>query len=280
MQPDFYHGRRALPRGAPFRGDEGRRARYAASSEVLVMGRPFVGKVALVTGGGRGIGRSIALALAEAGAQVAVNYRTDQREAEGVVDAIAKQGGEALAVRADVAVPDDVAEMVAAVRRELGPVDVLVNNAGLARPMPLESIHLATWDATFAVNLRAPFIVTSAVLPEMRARGWGRLLYLSSTAARVGGVVGPHYAASKAGLEGLVHSYASLLAREGITANAIAPALIETEMIAGNARVQPDRIPVGRLGTPEEVAQIVVAVAANPYVTGQTIQVNGGIYMT
>lgn len=280
MQPDFYHGRRALPRGAPFRGDEGRRARYAASSEVLVMGRPFVGKVALVTGGGRGIGRSIALALAEAGAQVAVNYRTDQREAEGVVDAIAKQGGEALAVRADVAVPDDVAEMVAAVRRELGPVDVLVNNAGLARPMPLESIHLATWDATFAVNLRAPFIVTSAVLPEMRARGWGRLLYVSSTAARVGGVVGPHYAASKAGLEGLVHSYASLLAREGITANAIAPALIETEMIAGNARVQPDRIPVGRLGTPEEVAQIVVAVAANPYVTGQTIQVNGGVYMT
>ncbi|MBX3211302.1 MAG: SDR family oxidoreductase [Labilithrix sp.] len=244
------------------------------------MGRPFVGKVALVTGGGRGIGRSIALALAEAGAQVAVNYRTDQREAEGVVDAIAKQGGEALAVRADVAVPDDVAEMVAAVRRELGPVDVLVNNAGLARPMPLESIHLATWDATFAVNLRAPFIVTSAVLPEMRARGWGRLLYVSSTAARVGGVVGPHYAASKAGLEGLVHSYASLLAREGITANAIAPALIETEMIAGNARVQPDRIPVGRLGTPEEVAQIVVAVAANPYVTGQTIQVNGGVYMT
>ena len=280
MQPDFYHGRRALPRGAPFRGDEGRRARYAASSEVLVMGRPFVGKVALVTGGGRGIGRSIALALAEARAQVAVNYRTDQREAEGVVDAIAKQGGEALAVRADVAVPDDVAEMVAAVRRELGPVDVLVNNAGLARPMPLESIHLATWDATFAVNLRAPFIVTSAVLPEMRARGWGRLLYVSSTAARVGGVVGPHYAASKAGLEGLVHSYASLLAREGITANAIAPALIETEMIAGNARVQPDRIPVGRLGTPEEVAQIVVAVAANPYVTGQTIQVNGGVYMT
>lgn len=280
MQPDFYHGRRALPRGAPFRGDEGRRARYAASSEVLVMGRPFVGKVALVTGGGRGIGRSIALALAEAGAQVAVNYRTDQREAEGVVDAIAKQGGEALAVRADVAVPDDVAEMVAAVRRELGPVDVLVNNAGLARPMPLESIHLATWDATFAVNLRAPFIVTSAVLPEMRARGWGRLLYVSSTAARVGGVVGPHYAASKAGLEGLIHSYASLLAREGITANAIAPALIETEMIAGNARVQPDRIPVGRLGTPEEVAQIVVAVAANPYVTGQTIQVNGGVYMT
>ena len=170
--------------------------------------------------------------------------------------------------------------MVATVRRELGPIDVLVSNAAAARPLPLEALHLATWDAAFAVNLRAAFIVSSAVIPEMRARRWGRLLYMSSTAAKIGGIVGPHYAASKAGLEGLMHSYASLLAKEGITANAIAPALIETKMLAGNPDAVADRIPVGRFGTPEEVADIVVAIAQNPFVTGQTIQVNGGLYMT
>ena len=244
------------------------------------MSQPLSGKVALVTGATRGIGRSIALGLAAVGADIAVNYRAGTADAESLVAEIAALGRRAVAVRADVSDPDAVTEMVAAVRRDLGPVDVLVNNAGIARPLKLEALHLATWDATFAVNLRAPFIVTSAVLPEMRARGWGRLLYLSSTASRVGGVVGPHYAASKAGLEGLVHSYASLLAKEGITANAIAPALIETEMLAGNPLIDPTRIPVGRFGTSEEVADLVVAVACNGYITGQTIQVNGGLYMT
>ena len=244
------------------------------------MSQPLSGKVALVTGATRGIGRSIALGLAAVGVDIAVNYRAGTQDAEGLVAEIVALGRRATAVRADVSDPDAVTDMVSTIRRELGPVDVLVNNAGIARPLKLEALHLATWDATFAVNLRAPFIVTSAVLPEMRARGWGRLLYLSSTASRVGGVVGPHYAASKAGLEGLVHSYASILAKEGITANAIAPALIETEMLAGNVQVNPDRIPVGRFGTAEEVADIVVAVACNGYITGQTIHVNGGIYMT
>jgi 3-oxoacyl-[acyl-carrier protein] reductase len=236
--------------------------------------------VALVTGGGRGIGKSIALALAAAGARVAVNHRAGEADAKDVVSAIEALGKTAISVRADVSDPDEVATMIETVRRELGAIDVLVNNAGTARFLPLEAVHLATWDATFAVNLRGPFIVTSAVLPDMRARRWGRLIYLSSTAARVGGIVGPHYAASKAGLEGLVHSYASLLAKEGITANAIAPALIETEMLGGNSAATPERIPVGRFGTPEEVADLVVAVASNGYITGQTIQINGGIYMT
>ena len=244
------------------------------------MSEALSGKIALVTGAARGIGRSIALKLAAAGCDVAVNYRGGSHEAEQLVAEIVALGRSAISVGADVSSPDEVAEMVARIRSELGAVDVLVNNAGIAKPLPIESVHLATWDATFAVNLRGPFIVTSAVLPEMRARRWGRLLFLSSTAARVGGVVGPHYAASKAGLEGLAHSYAQNLAKEGITANAIAPALIETEMLAGNMKLSPDRIPVGRFGTPDEVADIVVAVAANPYVTGQTIQVNGGMYMT
>ncbi|HXF34767.1 MAG TPA: SDR family NAD(P)-dependent oxidoreductase [Candidatus Acidoferrales bacterium] len=237
-------------------------------------------KVALVTGADRGIGRSIALALASAGARVVINFREGQAEATGVVREVEAGGHGAIAVRADVSRPDDVHQMVATVRRELGPIDVLVHNAGIARALPLDSIHLATWDATFAVNLRAAFVLSSAVIPEMRTRKWGRLIYVSSTAARVGGIVGPHYAASKAGLEGLMHSYASLLAKDGITANAIAPALIETEMIAGNTAAAPEKLPVGRFGKPEEVAQMIVAVASNAFVTGQTIQVNGGIYMT
>ncbi|MFO0736196.1 MAG: 3-oxoacyl-ACP reductase family protein [Labilithrix sp.] len=238
------------------------------------------GRVALVTGASRGIGRAIAIALAAEGARVAVNHRSHDEEALDVVRVIEKAGGEAIVARADVANPDEVEAMVAATEGELGPVDVLVNNAGIARVLPLEQIHLATWDQTFAVNLRAPFIVTSAVLPGMRARRWGRLVFISSSAAKVGGIVGPHYAASKAGLDGLMHSYASLLAKEGITSNVIAPALIETEMLAGNQKADPSRIPVGRFGTPEEVASMVVAVVRNAYLTGQTIQVNGGIYMT
>ena len=237
-------------------------------------------RIALVTGGSRGIGRATALALAAAGAHVAVNYRAGEEETGEIVEAIEKMGRDAIAVRADIAVPGEIEIMIETVRRELGPIDVLVNNAGLARALPLEALHLATWDATMAVNLRAPFVLCSAVLPDMRAKKWGRLIFVSSTAARVGGIVGPHYAASKAGLEGLMHSYASLLAGEGITSNAIAPALVETKMLAGNPKASADKIPVGRFGTPEEVADIVVAVAANPYVTGQTIQVNGGIFMT
>ncbi len=124
------------------------------------------------------------------------------------------------------------------------------------------------------------FLVTQAVLPGMRQRKWGRIINLSSVAAQLGGVIGPHYAASKAGAIGLTHSLAALLAKEGITANAIAPALVETEMVTGNPKARSDIIPVGRFGTVEEVADIVVLLAGNGYITGQTISVNGGWYMT
>jgi 3-oxoacyl-[acyl-carrier protein] reductase len=238
------------------------------------------GRVALVTGAARGIGKAIALALASAGARVAVNHRTGEGEAVELVREIEAGGRHAYPFCADVTDADAVEEMVREIARELGPVDILVNNAGIARPVPIDSLRLATWDTTMAVNLRAPFIVASAVLPGMRARRFGRLVFISSTAARVGGIVGPHYAASKAGLEGLSRAFASSLAREGITSNAIAPALIETEMLAGNLSASAERVPVGRLGTPEEVADVVVSVVRNPYITGQTIQVNGGIHMT
>jgi 3-oxoacyl-[acyl-carrier protein] reductase len=238
------------------------------------------GKVALVTGGSRGIGKATALALARAGARVAVNYKTRAADAEIVCAEIINQGGQAVVLQADVSLAADVAQMVGLVESQLGPVAVLVNNAGISRLQPFDQITEQDWDEVLAVNLKSVFLVTQAVLPGMREKRWGRIINLSSVAAQTGGVIGPHYAASKAGIIGLTHSYAALLAREGITVNAIAPALIETDMIRDNPRATPALIPVGRFGTVEEAADVVVMLAANGYITGQTINVNGGWYMS
>ncbi len=238
------------------------------------------GKVALVTGGNRGIGKAIAQSLAEAGADIAVNYRTQESMAQETCDLIKTLGCRAVAVRANVSIAAEVTQMVATIEQELGQVGILVNNAGISRPQPLELIREEDWDELIAVNLKSAFLVTQAVLPRMRASGWGRIINLSSVAAQTGGVVGPHYAASKAGLMGLTHSYASLLVKEGITVNAIAPALIETDMVTENLKARPDRIPVGRFGTIEEVADVALMLAGNGYITGQTINVNGGWYMS
>ncbi|NLX57025.1 MAG: 3-oxoacyl-ACP reductase FabG [Planctomycetaceae bacterium] len=236
-------------------------------------------KVALVTGAGRGIGKAIALALAEAGADVAVNYRSRHSEAGETCAAIRKFGRRSVATQADVSVAADVGRMVTTVEAELGPVAILVNNAGITRPQPVSEITEQDWDEMIAVNLKSMFLVTQAVLPKMRSARWGRIVNLSSVAAQTGGVVGPHYAASKAGALGLTHSYASLLATGGITVNAIAPALIETEMVTGNPNARPGLIPVGRFGTVDEVAAAAVLLARNGYITGQTINVNGGWFM-
>jgi 3-oxoacyl-[acyl-carrier protein] reductase len=236
-------------------------------------------RVALVTGASRGIGRGIALALAAAGADVAVNCRAREREAAEVASEVERRGRRSVVVPADVAVAGDVARMVRAVEDGLGAVTILVNNAGIARPLAVDRITEADWEETIDVNLKSAFLVTQAVLPGMRAQGWGRIVNVSSVAAQLGGIVGPHYAASKAGVLGLTHSYAALLAAEGITVNAIAPALIETDMIAGNPKARPERIPAGRFGTVEEVAQVAVMLAGNGFITGQTVNVNGGFYM-
>jgi 3-oxoacyl-[acyl-carrier protein] reductase len=240
----------------------------------------LAGRVALVTGASRGIGRAISVALAAAGCDVAINYRERAEDAAETVRKVEAVGRRSLAVGADVADPDDVRRLARAVADGLGRVDILVNNAGVSRPLALERLTIEEFDATIAVNLRSAFLVTQAVLPTMRAKGWGRLIFIGSVAAQVGGVVGPHYAASKAGMVGLMHGYASLLAREGITANVIAPALIETDMVRGNPRARPDLIPVGRFGRVEDVAEVVVTVAGNGYITGQTIGVNGGWHFT
>jgi 3-oxoacyl-[acyl-carrier protein] reductase len=238
------------------------------------------GRIALVTGGSRGIGRAAALALAAEGCDVAVNYVRAADEADGVVQEIAKSGRRACAVQADVSSETDVQKAVDAVEQQLGPVDILINNAGISRTKPFEQLTLADWNETLTTNLTSSFLLSQSVLSGMRRRRWGRLIFLSSLAAQTGGVIGPHYAASKAGMLGLMHSYARLLAKEGITSNAIAPALIDTDMIRNNPDVRPELLPVGRFGTPPEVADAIILLAANEFITGQTIHLNGGWYMT
>lgn len=240
----------------------------------------LAGKVALVTGGNRGIGHAVAIALAKAGADIAFCYRTRSDEANATKALLEAEGRRVFAAQADVSRADDVARLVEAAHQALGPVAIVVNNAGAIRPQPLEAISEHDWDEIVDVNLKSAFLVTQAVLPDMRAERWGRIINLSSVAAQLGGVVGPHYAASKAGIIGLTHSYAALLAKEGITANVIAPALIATEMVSSNPRARADLIPVGRFGTVEEVAEIAVLLARNGYITGQTYNVNGGWYMS
>ncbi len=240
----------------------------------------LTGKIALVTGSSRGIGRAIALALAEAGADVAVNFLHRSAEAQAVVSQIRQLERRCATIQADVSSARDVERLVKNTEGQLGAIDILVNNAGISRPQSVEDVSEGDWDGVIAVNLKSCFLVTQAVLPGMRARSWGRIINLSSVAAQTGGVVGPHYAASKAGILGLTHFYAQRLAKEGITANAIAPALVETEMVTSNPNASPDRIPIGRYGSPDEVANVAVMLARNAYITGQTINVNGGWFMS
>lgn len=159
----------------------------------------------------------------------------------------------------------------------LGPVDVLVNNAGIALIRGIDDLTEADFDATIAVNLKSAFLCTRAVLPHMRVQRWGRIVNVSSGAARGAGGVGVHYNASKAGMEGLTRGYAARLVREGITVNAVAPSLIETDMVRSGLARSPERIPLGRFGTPEEVARVVVMLVGNAYVTGQTVALSGGM---
>lgn len=234
------------------------------------------GHTALVTGASRGIGAAIALAFAEAGAAIAVNYREHAAEANAVVADIKDKGGRAIATPADVSQAAAVTKMVDDIASKLGPIDILINNAGIAIVRGIDDLAESDFDATIAVNLKSAFLCTQAVLPAMRAKKWGRIVNISSGAARGAGAIGLHYNASKAGMEGLTRGYAARLVKEGITVNAVAPSLIETDMMRG----RPDlagRIPLGRLGRPEEVAQAALMVIGNAYMTGQTIMLNGGM---
>jgi 3-oxoacyl-[acyl-carrier protein] reductase len=234
------------------------------------------GHIALVTGASRGIGAAIAIALAKAGAAVAVNYRERADAAEAVVADIKSTGRRGIAVAADVSQAAAVAKMVDHVASALGPIDILINNAGMAIVRGIDDLTESDFDRTIAVNLKSAFLCTQAVVPAMRAKQWGRIVIISSGAARGAGAIGVHYNASKAGMEGLTRGYAARLVKEGITVNAVAPSLIETDMMRGRSDLARN-IPLGRLGQPDEVAQAVLMVLGNEYMTGQTIVLNGGM---
>ena len=238
------------------------------------------GRIALVTGSSRGIGRAIALRLARAGAGVAINFRARVEEARAVESQIREMGQRSAAIQADVSDGEAARRLAESVEERLGPIDILINNAGIARPRSIDEVTEQDWDESMAVNLKSCFLLTQAVLPGMRRRRWGRIVNMSSVAAQIGGVVGPHYAAAKAGVFGLTHFYASRLAKDGITVNSIAPALVDTDMVRANPNARPDIIPMGRFGAPDEVAEAAVMLATNGYITGQTINVNGGWVMS
>jgi 3-oxoacyl-[acyl-carrier protein] reductase len=234
------------------------------------------GRAALVTGGSRGIGAAISRALAEAGAAVAINYRARTDEANKLAEDLRKTGVNVTTVQADVSLAEAVSKMVDTAKSELGTIDILINNAGIAITRGIDDLSETDFDRTIATNLKSVFLCTQAVLPMMRAKTWGRIVNISSGAARGAGAIGPHYNASKAGVEGLTRGYAARLVKEGITVNAVAPSLIETEMMKGQENLV-SRIPLGRFGKADEVARAVMMLVDNPYMTGQTVAMSGGM---
>ncbi len=246
----------------------------------------LTGRVALVTGGSRGIGRAIALALAEQGAAVAVHYRSQEVQAQMVVDTILEKSGRAVALQADLAQADAPDLLVRQVCDHLGQPDILINNAGEFTDSLVAEMTDELWSQTLALNLTAAFACTRACLPLMKSRAWGRIISLSSQAAFVGSSKHAHYAAAKAGLAGFSYSLAKEVGVDGITVNMVAPGRIVTDMLADHIPSREaewvQQTPLRRLGEPEEVAGAVVFLASNAasYITGATIHVNGGVFMS
>ncbi len=237
------------------------------------------GRVALVTGGSGGIGAAICRALGSEGAHVAVGYGRSAEAAESVAAEVAVGTRvRTAAVGADLSDPRAPGQLVAAAQEALGPVDILVANHGHARVTTWDAIDVEAFDRTLAVNLRAPFFLAQAVLRGMRERGWGRILFVSSTAAFRGGVVGPDYTASKSGLHGLTYYLAGRVAADGVTVNAIAPGFVETAMLPGDPSELGRGVPVGRVGRPDEAADLAVAILRNAYMTNHVVGIDGGMH--
>lgn len=243
------------------------------------------GKIALVTGAGRGIGRATALALARHGADVIVNYQNSERPAKELVDLIRQQDVRCEAYQANVADEAQVFQMLDHAVKDLGPVGILVNNAGITRDRSFLKMTRLMWDEVLGVNLNGPFVVTQAVLPHMLTAGWGRIINLASVVGLTGNFGQANYAVTKGGIIAFTMTLAREVARKGVTANAVAPGFIATDMTKDVPEPVIEQVkamtPMGRLGTAEEVAEAIVFLASPgaSYITGQVLSVNGGMYM-
>ncbi|MFC4499540.1 MULTISPECIES: SDR family NAD(P)-dependent oxidoreductase [Streptomyces] len=241
------------------------------------------GKVAVVTGGARGIGQGIATVLAAKGAAVAV-WDLNVEGAEKTAAAIHEAGGKAIAVGGDASDAAAVAEAAARTRAELGPVTILVNNAGTTAYQPFTDITEDAWDRMIGINLKGPFLVTKEIVPDMLAAGWGRIVNISSSSAQTGAPAMAHYVASKGGVIGLTRALAIEYIDKGITVNHVPPGFIDTPLVR-QGPVDVDAVaasmPMKRAGTPEDVAHAVAYLASEEasYVTGQTLSANGGRYL-
>ncbi len=243
------------------------------------------GKVCLVTGGSRGIGRAIVLAIADAGADVAFTYQHSKEQAEALARSVAERGVRCRAFQADVASAEAMQQVVQQIINEFGHIAILVNNAGITRDKSFLKMTKPMWDEVMAVDLDGVFTTTQLVAQDMVGTGWGRIINISSIVGQTGNFGQANYAAAKGALIAFTESLARELARKGITVNAVAPGFIETDMVSAIPEAVINQVkastPVGRLGKPEEVAEAVVFLASprSAYVTGQVLGVNGGMYM-
>lgn len=243
------------------------------------------GKVALVTGASRGIGRAISLALAEAGADVALNYRANKGDADEVAEQIKSLGRNAAVYQANVSSPTENDDMIAKIKDDFGPLDIVVNNAGITRDKSFLKMNLEMWQEVLDVNLTGPAMIAHRTLRDMGEEKWGRIINVTSIVGQMGNFGQANYAAAKGGLMALTKTLAREFAAKGVTVNAVAPGFIETDMTADVPEQVLDSVrkltPIGRLGKPEEVAAAVVFLASPlaGFITGEVIGVNGGMYM-